>query len=123
MPLRLPQRSKYGSVRTTVDGVTFDSKKEAGRYGELKLLLRAGEICQLVLQPEFPLYAQCDLPLDPERDPLKLGIYRGDFQYVLTKNGEVIVEDVKSPATRKKQIYVWKKKHFQRQYQMEIREV
>lgn len=48
-------RSKYGSRKVTVDGITFDSKKEAVRYQELKLLERAGEIGDLQLQVKFVL--------------------------------------------------------------------
>ena len=53
-----PQRvseSKYHSRKVELDGNTFDSQKEAGRYAELKLLLRAGEILKIELQPEFVL--------------------------------------------------------------------
>ena len=47
--------SKYGAIRTTVDGVTFASKAEARRYAELKLLEQAGEIKGLELQPKFDI--------------------------------------------------------------------
>src|SRR5690606_369436 len=47
--------SKYRNVRTTVDGITFDSKREAERYGELKTMEAAGVISDLELQPRFPL--------------------------------------------------------------------
>lgn len=46
-------RSKYGNRKTEVDGFVFDSKREAERYSELKLLEKAGEIQELVLQPKF----------------------------------------------------------------------
>lgn len=46
-------KSKYHNVKTTVDGILFDSKLEAGRYRELKLILAAGEIKSFNLQPEF----------------------------------------------------------------------
>lgn len=48
-------RSKYGSRKVTVDGITFDSKKEAARYQELKLLERAGEIADLQRQVKYIL--------------------------------------------------------------------
>ena len=47
--------SKYRAIAAEVDGVRFHSKAEAKRYGELKLLLRAGSIRNLELQPEFRL--------------------------------------------------------------------
>jgi len=34
--------SKYNSKKTTIDGILFQSKKEAERYTELKLLEKAG---------------------------------------------------------------------------------
>ena len=49
------QISKYGNRKTEVDGIVFDSKKEAERYRDLKLLERAGDIRELVLQPSFVL--------------------------------------------------------------------
>lgn len=47
MRLRLRRRQKYGATRVTLDGLTFDSKREASRYLQLKLRARAGEIAQL----------------------------------------------------------------------------
>ncbi|MBN1114444.1 MAG: DUF1064 domain-containing protein, partial [Oligoflexia bacterium] len=49
------RKNKYKNVKTTVDGITFDSKKEADRYSELKLLERAGKIKDLILQPKFEI--------------------------------------------------------------------
>lgn len=45
--------NKYHNRKVTVNGITFDSQKEADRYLELMLLLKAGEIDRLKLQPEF----------------------------------------------------------------------
>lgn len=89
------RRSKYGAQPTVIDGIRFDSKREGARYQELRLLERAGEIQDLELQPEFLLYAGCELSIYPDRDPLKLGVYRADFRYIETRTGEVVVEDVK----------------------------
>jgi dsDNA-binding SOS-regulon protein len=63
--------SKYGAVRTEVDGISFASKKEARRYSELKLLERAGEIADLQLQPRFPLTV----------NGVRVCTYVADFQY------------------------------------------
>lgn len=95
-----PRRSKYNNRKTVVDGLTFDSAKEAKRYGELKLLERAGEIINLELQPEYELI--------PRQKGHRATKYRADFKYT-TKGGSVVVEDVKSPAT-KTQAYRIKKK-------------
>ena len=47
--------NKYYARKTEVDGITFDSKHEAERYCELKLLWRAGEIRELMIQYPFEL--------------------------------------------------------------------
>lgn len=111
--------SKYRAVRTTIDGVTFASKKEASRYAELKLLERAGEISDLVLQPGYDLEVVGGFVKD---DIVVIGRYVADFRYIDRRHQAVIVEDVKSPATRTP-IYRWKKKHVEAQYGIQIREV
>lgn len=50
--------SKYGAKKTEVDGITFDSKKEANYYIKLKAMEQAGEISELELQKEFVLVPQ-----------------------------------------------------------------
>lgn len=82
------KRPKYGNKRTVVDGINFASQKEARRYGELKLLAKAGEIQNLQLQPRFPLKVFGQL----------VTTYVGDFQYLET-NGRVVVEDAKGFKT------------------------
>jgi hypothetical protein len=47
--------NKFGNRQVKVDGIRFDSVKEARRYNELKLLERGGEIKNLELQPRFVL--------------------------------------------------------------------
>jgi len=91
------KRSKYRNVRTILDGITFDSKKEAVRYADLKLLEKAGLIRDLELQPRIPLIC----------NGVKIGSYVGDFAY--SERGIRIIEDVKSPAT-KTPVYNLKKK-------------
>ena len=121
------RRSKYGAVRTTVDGITFASKAEARRYSELKMLEKAGEIWDLELQPRFPLSVPSTTgvlrhALKP-RGLTKIGEYRGDFKYRdKTCDGSTqpyIVEDVKGMKTP---LYRWKKKHFEAQYGITILE-
>lgn len=80
--------NKFNAHRTTVDGITFDSKKEAKRYGELRLLEKAGEIRNLELQPKFPLIV----------NGVKVCTYIADAAY-FEKNARV-VEDVKSGPTK-----------------------
>lgn len=74
--------NKFNAQKTEVDGIVFDSKKEAKRYQELKLLERAGEIIHLELQPVF----------DCVVNGHKVCKYKADFQYF---EHEWIVEDVK----------------------------
>ena len=50
-----PTRSKYNARKTVVDGIKFDSLKEARRYEELKLQEKVGVISHLKLQPKFRL--------------------------------------------------------------------
>ena len=47
--------SKYYSQKVVVDGISFDSKKEANRFRELSLLERAGAITGLERQVKFTL--------------------------------------------------------------------
>ena len=47
--------SKYRSRKVVVDGITFDSKKEAWRYRELHLLEQTGEISNLQMQVKYEL--------------------------------------------------------------------
>lgn len=49
------KRSKYNAVLTKVDGITFDSKREAEYYSELKLRQKAGEILGFSRQDQFVL--------------------------------------------------------------------
>ena len=63
--------NKYKAVKTTIDGITFDSKKEAKRYTELKLLEKAGHITHLELQPEYQITI----------NGAKICKYKADFRY------------------------------------------
>jgi len=102
------KRSKYNSEKIEFDGKIFDSKKECNRYINLRSLLVAGVITDLRCQVEYILDS-CS--------------YIADFVYQEVKSGEIIVEDVKSPATKKLAIYRLKKKMMFSQYKIEIKEV
>jgi hypothetical protein len=91
--------NKYRNVKTVVDGITFHSKVEAKRYGELKLLQMAGEISGLQLQPSIDLVCNSK----------KIGRYVGDFFYYDKATKKMVLEDVKSEATMTP-IYKLKKK-------------
>ncbi len=124
-------RSKYGAIPTTVDGIRFHSAKEARRYGELKLLVKAGKIRNLELQPVFTLMAPVKTPGIWWLNTKKIGTYRGDFQYeergtVLVEGGcasetwTLRVEDVKGVKTP---VYQLKKKLVEAFHGIQIREV
>lgn len=105
--------AKYGNKSVEIDGLTFASMKEGRRYGELKLLLRAGEIHNLEIQPEFKLTVNGMLVCK----------YLADFQYVDGKTGLTVVEDVKSEITRKHPVYRLKVKLLKALTGIEVREV
>ena len=105
-----PKRSKYNARKTVVDGITFDSKKEARRYEELKLQEKVEVISHLRLQPKFRL-------LDGFKyngETIRPVNYFADFSYIDAEGNEV-VEDVKSKAT-KTPVYSIKKKLFLNKY-------
>lgn len=78
-------KNKYGAVRIEVDGISFASKAEARRYGELMLLSQARQIKMLTLQPRFKLIV---------KDVL-ICTYVADFQYYDVLKKCDVVEDVK----------------------------
>ena len=97
--------SKYGNKKTEIDGYLFDSKKEAKRYAELKLLDRGGEIRKLVLQPKFLLQKGFEDFMGNKHKPI---FYIADFCYEdKQKKWVMVVEDVKGMKT---DVYRLKKK-------------
>lgn len=96
--------NKYLNKKVVVDGYTFDSKKEAKRYLELKLLLRSKQISELKLHPKFLL--QDSFKKDGVHH--RAITYIADFSYI--KNDNLYVEDVKSSFTKKLPVYAIKKK-------------
>lgn len=104
-------RQKYGNRVTVVDGERFDSRKEYDRYAALRLLEMAGEINGLQRQKPYELIV----------NGVKVCRYVPDFVYY--EMGALIVEDVKSPATRKNAAYRLKKKLMQAIHGITIREV
>ena len=121
-------KSKYGANKTEIDGITFDSRKEARRYTELKILQRAGEINGLELQVKFEL-----IPIQREPDTVgkRGGVIKGkmierpvyyvaDFVYTITATGEKVVEDTKGFRTKE---YIIKRKLMLYKYGLRIREV
>ena len=94
---------KYHNRKVTVDGITFDSVKEANRYKELKVLERAGQVHDLQLQVKFKLIpAQREWTDETTKSgkPKKGKViehevsYIADFTYK-NRYGLLVVEDVK----------------------------
>lgn len=103
------KKLKYCNKKVVVDGITFHSKREANRYCVLKLLVYAGEITDLRLQPEYPLRVNGHL----------VCTYRADFEYTQVKGDRQIVEDCKGYANV---YYKLKKKLMRAVYGIEILE-
>ena len=106
--------SKYGNIKTvTSDGIKHDSRKEANRWCELKLLERAGKISGLQRQVKFELI--------PKQDGERAVVYVADFMY--TEDNKFVVEDVKSEATKKKESYIIKRKLMLYVHGIKIKEI
>ena len=123
--------NKYHNQKITIDGVTFDSKKEARRFQELKILEKAGQISKLERQVKFTL-------IPAQREPDTIGArggrkpgklierecaYFADFAYIeKQENGEkvVVVEDTKGMKTPE---YIIKRKLMLYRFGIRIREI
>ena len=99
-------RSKYHSKKTVVDGIEFDSKKEANRFCELRLLERVGKVTDLQRQVKFEL-------IPSQRIDGKVAeracCYVADFVYM--QDGKKVVEDTKGFKTAdyiiKRKLMLW----------------
>jgi len=104
------KRNKYGAIKTKVDGITFDSKLEAKRYGELKLMEKAGLVQSVTPHQRFELRTGSGRIV---------GKYEVDFYYVRNDNGiwKQVYEDCKGviPA-----LSAWKIKHFELEYGVKV---
>lgn len=94
--------NKYRAVKVKLDGYTFDSKREAAVYGELKLRQKAGEIFMLEVHPKFKL----------EVNGVKIKTYTADFSYAPAspRGAGLQVIDVKSAPTSKLPAFVMTRK-------------
>lgn len=108
--------SKYGNSKHEIDGHVFDSKREAKRYAELKLLVRSGEIKDLQLQVPFTLIPSQKIDGKVVERPVK---YIADFVYE-TADGLTVVEDTKGMRTKD---YIIKRKLMLWEFGIHVREV
>lgn len=99
--------TKYHNIPTTIDGIRFDSRKEANRFYQLRLMERAGEISNLRRQVEYELIPAQKTPAGRAVRPVK---YMADFVY--DDHGKTVVEDVKGVKTRefkiKSKLMLWR---------------
>lgn len=101
--------NKYNSHKTTVDGIKFDSIREAERYQELKLLEAAGEILHLELQPVVVIQDKFIY----QGKTIRAITYRADFAYFDHAVNRAVIEDVKGMET---DVFMIKKKMFLKKY-------
>ena len=119
--------SKYGADKIVVNDIVFDSKREARRYSELLVLLKAGEISDLKRQVRYVLIpAQREPDIIGPKGGRKAGklleheiSYVADFVYK-DKDGNEIVEDSKGFRTKE---YIIKRKMMLWFHGIRIREV
>lgn len=99
------KKTKYKSYKTSVDGHTFDSLKEANYYNDLKLRLKSDDIKGFCLQPTFIL-----------APGLK---YKADF-IIFNNDGTYDIIDVKGYKTKE---YIAKKKVLEDKYHLKLTEI
>lgn len=110
----IKKESKYKNKKVIIDGIEFDSKKEAKRYQELLLMQRVGKITDLKMQVPYTLIPAFNL----NKKRYRSMSYVADFVY--KKDGKEVVEDTKGFRTN---VYKIKKKLMAYIYQIEIKEV
>ena len=127
---------KYGNRKTSVDGKEFDSKKEARRYQELRLLQWSGQIQNLQTQVKYVLIpTQREAGFEVYKSGANKGrrkpgkviehecSYVADFVYI--QDGETVVEDVKGyrdPASAGYAKFVIKRKLMLERYGIRVKE-
>lgn len=109
--------NKYHNEPTVYDGIRFASKREAGRWQELKLLERAGEISELKRQQSFRLIPALRKPSGGLQRSTN---YVADFVYRDNRSKQLVVEDAKGVQTKE---YLLKKKLMLFIHGIEIQEV
>lgn len=116
MKFKFDNYNKYRNNKVEYDGILFDSKKEAKRYSELKLLERTGRIQNLKRQVPFTLIPRIN---DQNGKCIQRACkYYADFVY--TYNNKLVVEDTKGVRTAE---YKIKKKLMLYQHNIIIKEI
>jgi hypothetical protein len=117
-----PSTNKYQARCIRIDGILFDSKREAARYQELKLLVQAGIITDLEIHPGFPLQVMELHKPGPPWTIHTVGMFHADFRYYTPKTKAWTVEDVKSKPT-KTEAYQLRKKIVEHVHGITITEI
>lgn len=107
--------TKYRNKKTVLDGIKFDSKREADRYAMLRILERTGQIRDLSLQPKFTLIESQRRADGKAERPV---IYIADFMYF--EGDACVVEDAKGMKTPD---YVIKRKLMLSRHGITVKEV
>lgn len=110
-------KTKYRNRKDKRGALRFDSQKEARRYDELMVMLRAGMISDLRLQPQFTLQESY---VTESGERIRAVRYTADFSYRF--GGKLVVEDVKSAPTRTKE-YLRNRKFVRAKYGIDIQEI
>lgn len=110
-PAKIAVQPKYRNRKTTIDGVTFDSAKEARRWQDLQLWEKAGILTDLSRQVPFAIVI----------NDMLICQYVADAVY--KRDGVRVVEDTKSEITRRLPVYKLKKKLLKAVLNIEIQEV
>jgi hypothetical protein len=111
------KRTKYGNKKTVIDGIEFDSIKEAARWQQLKLLERTGAIDMLERQVVFDLAPSVKFEGKRVTPALR---YVADFVYRDQKVWVRVVEDAKGMRTP---VYKIKRHLMMSVHGIEVREV
>ena len=121
----MDKAEKYHNRKCTVTipgsrkQITFDSVKEARRFGELELMKNTGKIRDLRLQVNFTLQEGFTTAAGERVRPI---VYRADFVYQEPSptGWRTVVEDVKGVRTKE---YSMKRKMMLEKFGVDIREV
>ena len=103
---------KYHNKKTVADGIKFDSRLEAERYAQLKMMERAGVIRDLELQPEYELIPS----FRKDGKTWRRTVYKADFRYILAEDDRIIIEDVKGSTAVITDVFRLKQKLFEYRY-------
>ena len=114
------RRQKYGNkVTTDADGVKHASKKQAMRYRDLGLLMKSGEILMLAREVRFRLPGG----IEYRADHLTANQRAIEVMSALVESGDLVIEDVKSEATRNDKVFKIKSKQMRECLGLQVKEV